>query len=1089
MSHRSPSIAPHAMMEATCDAIPGEMQNSPSCHHAMPLPRLGCGGPSHGSTNINPDHGNDESNMFVPMSPHLPPSQDAEDHRPCKRRCPDALQAPLNLQPPFGDLTRAMQHSQNNQDTTPCMTENDKGPPDSDDHSPITVPSESPTISDTVPFQPVLKGIIKWKHYQESFWFAADIPAAHLERIWELGQCCTFHDFREAIAACLTPLDTSQREDEPSIISRTCLMVLMDGEFTVLRVEPNEPLLQQSQVTSLAGTLYDQFGALNEGQTTDFGTVLLIEPMTHGVNSKEIVFVLAAFAQTTMTWHVCKTSNTVRATFAGEHTAANFLRRFFMQALTAHSLQHIGRKAYINDSDELLFEPMRLAGVMPSNPFLIALAVAAVRTLLDCLETDQDHPTGQLITIKWAGRPLWKGHLPETTTLATLECILRYCFAPWGLTSAFRLVYQGVQLPLESTIEQLPIDERRKDKLLHAIMALRGGGNGTKMQQRAVQQNALASTLLDHGFNLAWTTKAVESIMEKFGLGKLQTVNSQPMGNAKIQAILTLCKEAGVVVPDVTKPRSGNEIPGTASAKRKKKALDFKLNPADYTLMDGFFTREDGSQMPQVSQIVPQSCEICIQSAAQAEVWVREGQKISANELGLLVLGPIAVHTNLVSEEVTFPSYNCDKQMVLITATLVQLGAKTINHKQGDPKQVPSESCSLVAVTMYKEDWPEDEWRAITTNPTAAVRKQLDAEGLSMGIQAIWGKSLRHQRAPATPIQATTVQVHMTVEDSTLERLLSRSGFNRLFLTPKTQVGRLNSDYKVIWIPGDVPKLTSLSTKCQACLGLVRGRQGKGYGLRFHMDKYDAAWAVLMPGMTPPQNNPGDKVYKLQNLPFGCTKLMLQNWAEAMKWNACPIRALGPQTWIVRSTDEIPPGIPMFNSSPILARLLPPREQHGHDKILLGPRPKPPTTVQMDPWHQGQASSLQDPWANYGNARAPPSAPALPMPPQQGPTEKRLVEQDAKIASIQAGLDQLVQTQKHHAKQVESQFKQAAQREQDNMNKMDQALKHIEVSVDNAMTKSMHQYQASMDEKFQEIKHLFLSTKRPAPPGEEDMQD
>ena len=57
------------------------------------------------------------------------------------------------------------------------------------------------------------------------------------------------------------------------------------------------------------------------------------------------------------------------------------------------------------------------------------------------------------------------------------------------------------------------------------------------------------------------------------------------------------------------------------------------------------------------------------------------------------------------------------------------------------------------------------------------------------------------------------------------------------------------------------------------------------------------------------------------------------------------------------------------------------------------------------------------------------------------------------------------------------------------MNKMDQALKHIEVSVDNAMTKSMHQYQASMDEKFQEIKHLFLSTKRPAPPGEEDMQD
>ena len=108
----------------------------------------------------------------------------------------------------------------------------------------------------------------------------------------------------------------------------------------------------------------------------------------------------------------------------------------------------------------------------------------------------------------------------------------------------------------------------------------------------------------------------------------------------------------------------------------------------------------------------------------------------------------------------------------------------------------------------YREDWHEDDWKAITINPANVVRKQLEKEGLSDGIQAIWGKSLRQHRSPATPHQALTVQVHLTVEDAKLDKLLTRSGFNKLFLTPKTQVGRLNPNIKVIWIPGDVPKVT-----------------------------------------------------------------------------------------------------------------------------------------------------------------------------------------------------------------------------------------------------------------------------------------
>jgi len=1066
-------------LNTVADPMHAAIHDPPTLFQAKPLPRLGCGGPSpFGDSHVTAtelDSNQDDENTEL--------SGEARNDHAAKRHCTGPRDDTCS-HGHVGQLIKQEDMQSQEVDLDPEESTNVHQPEGT--HSPITVGSETPTIPDSIQLQPVLKGSIHWQQYHEIFWFAADIPGTHLERVWELGPCCTFSDWQETTIASLDPTKAKLQDETSVALPRNCAQVLIDDELTLLKVEPQVPLLEQQHIQTLSGVLYDQFGPLSAGQTTDYGTLLFMEPLTHGVNSRELVFVLAAFTQTSMTWHVCKQTNQIYASFDGPKPAVDFMCQFFSFALTAHSLNMLGRKAEKNNNGDLTFRPTRENGVAPPNSFLIAISIAAARTLLDSLETDEHQEPARLVTLKWAGRPVWHGKLLSSTNLGTIECILRYCFAPWGFTTAFRMIRQGQQVPMEMNIASLPGDPKRKDLLIHAVMAIRGGGQGTKMQQRAVQQNALASTLLDHGFNLAWTTKTVDTIMDKYGLGKLQTINAQPMGGAKIQAILQLCKDAGITIPDLGKSKSGNELPGSASQKRKKRALDFKLNPADYTLVDGFFTKEDGSTLAQVNQIVPQASGICIQTPSQAEVWVREGQKISADELGVLVVGPINVHSALVSEEVTFPCLNNDHQMVLINATMIQLGAKAIQHKQGDPKQVPSETCSLVAVTMYREDWQEDDWRSITTNPVTFVRKQLESEGLSMGIQAVWGKSLRHNRSPATPIQAMTVQVHMTVEDAMMERLLIRSGFNRLFLTPKTQVGRLNPAYKVIWIPGDVPKITSLSTKCQACVGLVRGRQGKGYGLRFHQDKYDAAWAVLMPGVTPPQNTPGDKVYKLQNLPFGCTKLMLQNWVETMKWDACPIRALGPQTWLVRAEADIPEGISMFNSNPILARLLPPRDQQGPEKILLGPRPKPQATAHADPGHLELG---QDPWANYGPHKGVSKTTSSAMPPQQGPTEKRFLEQDAKIATMQASIDQLTQAQAVHTKHVESQLKQAAQREQDNLCKMDKALKHIEHTVDTALTKSMHHYQATMDEKFQELKHLFMNNKRSAPADAEDMDD
>ena len=226
-----------------------------------------------------------------------------------------------------------------------------------------------------------------------------------LERVWELGTCCQFTDLQEEVTACMTPMKVLQADDDCVTIPRHCVQILIDQELTLLKVEPHAPLLQQQQIHSLAATLYDQFGQVTEGQTTDFGTVLTTEPLTHGVNAHDLVYVFAAFSQTNMSWHVCKLTNTITASFTGDRLAVEFLQKFFMHALTTHSRDVVGRKATVKDNGDLVFAPSRSSGVMPPNPFLIALSIAAAKTLLDGLETEADDLTGRATTIKWAGRP------------------------------------------------------------------------------------------------------------------------------------------------------------------------------------------------------------------------------------------------------------------------------------------------------------------------------------------------------------------------------------------------------------------------------------------------------------------------------------------------------------------------------------------------------------------------------------------------------------------------------------------------------------------------------------------------------------
>lgn len=273
---------------------------------------------------------------------------------------------------------------------------------------------------------------------------------------------------------------------------------------------------------------------------------------------------------------------------------------------------------------------------------------------------------------------------------------------------------------------------------------------------------------------------------------------------------------------------------------------------------------------------------------------------------------------------------------------------------------------------------------------------------------------------------------------------------------------------------------TVQAAKTQHCLGLVRGRGN--LGLRYHTDHFESAWKVIHPGVAVPEKTIGDLIFKVEGLPFGCTPDTLQAWLSAIKWDAKPLKALGPQTWLFRSAVHPPPGIVMFNSHPVLVRHLPPKEKQ-HTAVIIGPKPR-----------KMQPDSLQsnDPWASWTGSRATSSAAVTPAPRQTtGPIDTRFGDQDAKIQTLQSEIKKLTEGQEKFQQETTEMFKKVEVRDQKNMTEVRAAIGDLQKDFQSALTKSIQENSKKMDSNFQELKALFRqsTTKRPPDAMEEHDED
>eukprot|EP00438_Fugacium_kawagutii_P030138 Skav208654 [mRNA] locus=scaffold3489:124784:129395:+ [translate_table: standard] len=940
-------------------------------------------------------------------------------------------------------------------------------PPGQCDPTMITMPTpmevDDQTESATATFQVILKAKLCLEQGHQMFWFTSDMPYEMMHVPWDQLFTPVALSLGE-LGAPTVELRYDPDRYVPEPVDSPMMIVLDDADVTLVQMPPAMPMIQHASIRHFPIPC-DQFGPVEHDKQPDDHLIIMSMPLPPARLPVLPVLVVAAAAECRVTRAWNPVNDNFLIGIQGPTVPKQTLADFWAGVLTPQMLQVLGRQVHVQCSvNQILisFQPSRTHGVCPHKPFQVTLAVSATRVMLD--EVTKDMSSGRVLQLGWMQSVLWQGHFPADEALISVKQVIHVTMLPYFGTKSFVMCSGSTQVASTHTLDSLQPDALPVTVKLVATdgltLRLQGGG-GSKNQQRVYQQSALASMLLEQGYDLKWTTQTVEAVLERFGLGKVQSITSQPMGGARLKQLMQLLQEAKIELPKVDKPVSKQQSDGLPWKPKRKKHEDRPVDPLEFEICPNFFTGEDGSPLVQMSDIRPQANGLCLMSGSQATPWLQANQRTSNDELAILVIGRLPCSTELEHHELRFPCLNGSKQMVLMSGVIVQLGNKKVAWTRGEGAKIDTEESSLVALTVYRSDFSSDVWMDLLHKTIPTVKRLLSQDQITL--HSVWGKSLRNGRAQASPAQAESIQVHAAVPNAGLDDLLRSSGFNRVFATPKLPTGRLSLQYRVVWTSVEPSQAACMAAKVPACLGLVKGKATLGY--RVKLEDYAKAWEALNPGVPVPQKAGGDLVYKAMGFPFGVTSLMVQKWLETIRWSATPFKALGPTGYLIRAESHAPTGIHLFNGSPILLQFLPEKD-NGSQPVILGPRGPPRSSV-------SNASSGSDPFQQPGQDPWAPMRQVQTARTLTGPTEQRFLAQDEKIQALQEDVKKLAQSHESMKTETVQKINMLEKQTGEQFAVITNSMSQLQQEVDKGFKLSLQQNTQMMDSRMQELKQLL----------------
>eukprot|EP00435_Cladocopium_sp_Y103_P006658 s4409_g2.t1 len=951
------------------------------------------------------------------------------------------------------------------------------------DVSPVTHmdPESQPDFLATIPFHPMLRVKLLTNQGMMEFWVSSLIqPNDLLTRFKGQMKIVQPRDMQEGYAFELQyQLDMLDR-DSPT---RNAMPCIHEDSVVFIVLDFEQPILPQLKDMHLDRLQFDQFGILGVEQQFLADTMMLDFRVNHAVLSQHACMIMAAFHQVCMSymWDPVLLRSVFRLT--GARIAKQTMLTFWSSLVdesTRVKLKIVLDHFRHEEQDALAYHHEL---PIPPEAFDKLLAIMATRQLMDALAEENQIR----VVLKWQSKTLWDGHLNGEINMLTIADILQCAMFPIIRGKRMRLIHKSKQVCDVSLQELAQNNDKTFVKLM--LVSETSGGGGAKDSQKTYARNSLAATLLEQGFNLEWVSEATGTLVEKVGLKQALQIAQLPPGKQRVDEILMMCEKCSLSPPThVTKTASKA---ATAAANKTKKRFAVQPNPADYQIEASFFIAENGAPLPQLQQVGHKSSGVVLMAIEQALPWIREQQTISTDELAMVVLGSHEnLQTSLQTELMNVPCQDSQQRPVIMKATVIQLGEKRVGTHVSKQPAIDEQTCKTIAVTYWHDDWQKDEWKYIVDHPFAFTRQVLATHSLDSALLSTWGRSLRKDRQPTTAEHATSVQFHATVSSDKLRELLTISGFNKVWITPKDNQGRLDLSWKIIWTEGSIAHINTLAAKTNGCAGMVKNR--KSLGLRFAKADYELAWSVIFPDKEIPKEHNVQHLFQLQSLPYGCSAAMLEQWSQHIQWDFKPMKAIGPNAWLIGSANMPPEGLLLFNSKPILLKYLPPRDTFASSPIVAGPQPRRQERKQSITPEADHSGPHFDPWAGYQNQKS--QAKTQPTQPRElaGPTEAKFQEHSARLQDHTDKLSKMEEALSKLQTDTMNEFLLVQKREQQNQMQMQVAIQSVKTEIETSFQKAITQQSHQLNDTLGELRQL-LQTKqkrsRDDADGDREMDD
>ena len=560
---------------------------------------------------------------------------------------------------------------------------------------------------------------------------------------------------------------------------------------------------------------------------------------------------------------------------------------------------------------------------------------------------------------------LWSGRLPRSLPLQEISRWWHTASCACSVSSTHRIAsgphLQGEATDLNAVANSSRTNViRRTGHLLVTILPEIVGG-GVKDENLQLAKTRVATLLLDRGVSLPETTVTVDNLVPKLGSATCLKVMAEADTAQQWLELKKVASSVGVPLPqgDNRTEKAARRL--QRAVRRRKLNQPSTVRARDFQLEEGSWVGIDGAPVRVLTTATHASEGVLLLDASEATpVDLDLLRNIESDALCIVVPGHECPDPQSCGGAVSTPArHRTSGQVHLLAACYHNVGSTDIEPFVQHGTDITVTGTTCCAFFLHKADFPSGEWQEVVRAPVRAAADAFRQRGVPQAFKDPWSRQYRCEGRPSQPHLCDQCSFNAKVTTALLRPLLQQSGFNNVFIVPKTWDRQLLPGWAVVWLASD-----RSDTEKQAALvaeqhGLVRTKNR--FGIRVPAEAFEKVFRQLRPGIELPPSISVRSVFKVGPFPAGTAADDVVAWAAKLGWPAKAMKALGPKFWLLGAATQPPAQTTRFNSTPVLITEVKGQEQQRPVIQAGGPLPReaPAPEQGADPWQDS------DPWSQY----------------------------------------------------------------------------------------------------------------------------